>query len=65
MAPNPWVTHIKDFARKNGLSYGCALSNAKCKETYHKQPKETKKEKAFYKRNPQLIIERMAHGFKY
>ena len=32
--PNPWVTHIKQFAKKHGLAYGCALSNPECRATY-------------------------------
>jgi hypothetical protein len=31
---NPWVEHIKSFAKQNNLSYGCALSNPKCKQSY-------------------------------
>ena len=29
-----WIQHIKDFAAKNNLSYGCALSNPECSRTY-------------------------------
>lgn len=29
-----WIKHIKDFAAKNNLSYGCALSNPECSRTY-------------------------------
>lgn len=32
--PNRWVEHVKSFAAKNNLSYGCALSKPECKETY-------------------------------
>jgi len=31
---NKWVEHIRAFAKKHNLSYGCALSDPKCKETY-------------------------------
>lgn len=31
---NAWVEHIRAFAKKHNLSYGCALSDPKCKETY-------------------------------
>lgn len=30
-----WVKHIKDYAVKHNLSYGQALKNSECKETYH------------------------------
>lgn len=31
---NPWVHHVKMFAEKNNLAYGCALSDPKIKEGY-------------------------------
>jgi hypothetical protein len=31
---NPWVAHVRSFALKNGITYGCALSDPRCKETY-------------------------------
>jgi len=31
---NPWVLHVRSFALKNGITYGCALSDPRCKETY-------------------------------
>ena len=34
---NAWVEHVRNFAKKNGISYGCAVSNADCKSSYHKQ----------------------------
>ena len=39
---NTWIQHIKDFASKNNLSYGCALSNPDCVKSY-RQKKEPKK----------------------
>jgi hypothetical protein len=38
--PNPWVEHIKEFAKKTGKTYGCALSDPECKSSY-KSKKET------------------------
>jgi hypothetical protein len=32
---NKWVEHIRAFAKKNDLTYGCALSDPKCKSSYH------------------------------
>jgi len=45
--PSKWIEHIKDFASRNNLSYGCALSDPRCKEEYHKNKpqKLTSKEK--------------------
>ena len=31
---NQWVTHVKQFANKNNLTYGDALKNLKCKASY-------------------------------
>ena len=33
---NPWVEHVKKYAKDNNLSYGCALSTPECKNTYKK-----------------------------
>lgn len=32
--PNRWVEHVKEFARKNNISYGCALSDPNLKKGY-------------------------------
>lgn len=41
-----WVEHIRDFAKRNNLTYGCALSDPKCSEEYRiKFPKPAKKGK--------------------
>jgi hypothetical protein len=29
-----WIMHVKSFALKNGISYACALSDARCKSSY-------------------------------
>ena len=31
---NPWIHHVRLFADKNGMTYGCALSNPHIKEGY-------------------------------
>lgn len=31
---NPWVHHVRTFAEKNKMSYGCALSNPEIKAGY-------------------------------
>jgi len=40
--PSAWIQHIKDFAAKNNLSYGCAMSNPQCKASYVSAKKPTK-----------------------
>ncbi len=37
MSKNKWIEHIRQFAKDTGSTYGCALSNPKCKETYKKE----------------------------
>ena len=33
---NSWVEHIKKFAKDNNITYGCALSDPRCKADYAK-----------------------------
>ena len=33
--PNKWVEHVKQYAKKKGLSYGCAVTDPGCKSSYH------------------------------
>ena len=40
---NPWVEHIKKYAKANNISYGCALSTPECKNTYSKASSKSKK----------------------
>jgi len=40
--PNAWVEHIREFAKRHIMSYGCALSNPECLRSYKKK-KEPKK----------------------
>jgi outer membrane translocation and assembly module TamA len=37
---NPWITHVKQYAAKNGLSYGCAMTDAGAKSSYKKTDKK-------------------------
>ena len=36
--PNAWVTHVKQYAAANKLSYGCAMTDSSCKADYKKEP---------------------------
>lgn len=42
---NAWVQHVKSFAKKNNLSYGCAMTDPKVKVGYTPVTK-SKKQKA-------------------
>ena len=42
--PNPWVEHVKRWAKRNDETYTCAMSDPACKfEYYNKDKKLTKK----------------------
>ena len=41
--PSAWVTHVKKFALENNLTYGCALTDERCKATYVKPPRAPRK----------------------
>lgn len=34
---NEWVVFLKDFAKKNNMTYGCALTDPRAKEEYRKR----------------------------
>jgi hypothetical protein len=34
---NQWIEHIKKFASKNNISYGCAMTTPECKESYKRK----------------------------
>ena len=31
---NEWIEHVKKNARENNMSYGCAISDPRCKASY-------------------------------
>ena len=31
---NEWIEHVKKFVRENNMSYGCAISDPRCKASY-------------------------------
>lgn len=33
---NPWIAHVKAYAKKTGKSYSAALKDPKCKSSYKK-----------------------------
>lgn len=41
--PNAWITHVKEYAKENNISYACAVSKAKA--SY--QNKEQRQTEAF------------------
>jgi hypothetical protein len=39
--PNRWIEHVRDYAAKNNISYGCAVTEAKA--SYVKNPPKVPK----------------------
>jgi hypothetical protein len=45
--PNRWIEFVKEFAAKNNITYGCALTKPELKTEYRsKYPKEEKAKKS-------------------
>ena len=45
MSTNKWIEHVRDFAKRNSVSYGCAISMPECKTSYTKGETEAKQVK--------------------
>ena len=60
---NLWVNFLKDYAKSNGITYSCAISDPRAKEEYKmmKMPKKeetpitTKKEQAMEMMNSKIL----------
>ena len=46
---NPWIDHVKKYAKQHNISYACAISHTDCKNSYTKITKEYKKQQEEYK----------------
>ncbi len=66
MPVNKWILHIRDYAKRNKVTYSCALSDPKCLEEY-KQKKlpivELKEEPVEIKTEPEPTIYNFADNF--
>ena len=52
---NPWIEHVRAYAKENNISYGCAISEAKktyVKVVREKKPRAPKKEKVVKEKAP-------------
>jgi hypothetical protein len=49
--PNKWIEHVKEFSKKNNISYACALTHPDLKKEYQPVIKRSYKEKMDEKRN--------------
>ena len=43
---NRWITHVKEFSKRTGKSYGCAISDPECKASYVKAPTKARASRA-------------------
>ena len=61
---NPWIEHVKQYAKDNNVSYGCAISEAKA--SYVKITKDDKKEMEKMKEYKQrkAIVKKLVVDFK-
>ena len=44
--PSPWVEHIRDFAKKEGINYAQAMKHADLKKDYVKAVPKSREKKA-------------------
>ena len=49
--PNKWIEHVKEFSKKNNISYACALTHPDLKKDYEPVIKRSYKDKMDEKRN--------------
>ena len=61
--PNKWINHVQDFAKKNNISFGCALSHPDFKKEYQPVIKKTYKEKREEKEK--TIFEQLRNNLLY
>ena len=40
MSNNPWIIHVKKYAKDNNIAYGCAVSEAKASYVKQNKPKK-------------------------
>jgi len=41
--PSQWITFLKEYSKKNNISYACAMTDKKAREEYSKLPKVKKR----------------------
>ena len=46
MSSNPWIQHVRSFAKQHGVSYMCAASMPECSKSYKEGNNATTKTKA-------------------
>ena len=62
---NPWTEHVKEWAKKKGVSYMCAMSTPECRTSYTPQKqlkKQMKEAKRAEKEKPKAKKEKTVKG---
>jgi hypothetical protein len=64
---NPWTEHVKTEARKLGISYGCAMTDQRVKDSYRasKPPKAKKAKAKAVKARPKSISRSSSRSGSY
>jgi len=76
---NAWIMHVKQFARENGLSYGCAISTPECRQSYHRPSKirrerrerrphsrrQLSEREKYFSNHPQLYMDELVGEYIY
>ena len=39
MSGNPWIDHVRAYAKQHGISYMCAVSDPNCSKSYKEKQK--------------------------
>ena len=55
--PNKWVEHVEKIAKDNNISYGCAVSDPKCKNSY-KTTNDQKTENKKHEKKPHTMYDK-------
>ena len=50
---NRWIKHIREYAKRNGVTYSCALIDPRCVEEYRNPPPPVKRKIRIIKKKPQ------------
>ena len=55
--PNAWTDHVKAYAKKNNISYGCALTQASATYKYKGEAKKQSDAKTTKIKLPGIVLD--------
>ena len=61
--PNKWINNVKEFSKKNNISFGCALSHPDLKKDYQPVIKISAKQKR--EEREKIIFEQLRNNLLY